>query len=113
MAAKFHQDGKHLDFTAVGTEVTGDLIEIAGGVGIVDPKADGTDYEAGDLGSVTVYGIVELDNSGVAFSDGGLVGYDATAKDAVATTTGDFDVGTSVGDAGSSGKVLVWLNQGL
>ena len=113
MAAKYHQRGEHLDFTAVGDEVAGDLMQIGGGIGIVDPKPDGTAYEAGDLASATVVGIVELDNSGVAFSDGDVVGYDATDKDAVVAAGGDFDVGTSVGDVGSSGKVLVWLNQGL
>ena len=109
--AKFLQDARHIDIEPAAQTAAGTLVEIGGTVGIVDPKPDGTPWEAGELGSVSIRCAVEIDNSGVVLAYGAPVGYDATADEAVATTLGDFDCGVCInpGGAGTTDKVRVLL----
>ena len=109
--SSYVQDGDNIDFTATDALVAGTLVQIAGLAGILNPKPDGSAIASGDLVSARVKGIVRIPNSGVAFADGGLVGYDQSADEAVATTTGDFDIGRAVGAfADSTATVDVLLN---
>jgi len=108
--ARYVQQGDKLDVLFGAQTATGALVEVAGKVGIVDPKSDGSLYEAGELGSATIVGVVELVNSGVVFADGATVGYDASADEAVVAAGGDFDAGTCVGGAAASAPVRVLLN---
>jgi hypothetical protein len=81
-------------------------------VGIVDPKPDGTAWQAGELGSVSIRCAVKVANpDGLTFAYGAPVGYDATNDKVVATTTGDFDAGVCInpGGAGASDAVIVLL----
>ena len=106
-------DGKHIKIQHTGAAVAGNLIQIGGEVGIIDPKPDGSDWASGELGTVTCDGVVEIENSGVVFAYGAAVGYDATDNDAVAGAGGDFDAGICVnpGGAAATDKVAVWLNK--
>lgn len=110
--AKFYQDGRHIDFIATAETAAGTLMQIGTTVGIVDPKPDGTAWAIGELMSLSIGCVVELDNSGVAFDFGDAVGYDGTDNDAVAAAGGDFDCGVCVNPAGAGtgDKVLVLLD---
>jgi len=109
--AKYLQDSRHVNIQLAAETAAGALVEIGNTVGIVDPKPDGTNWAIGELGSISIRCIVELDNSGVAFAYGATVGYDATDDDAVAAAGGDFDCGVCVnpGGAGTTDKVQVLL----
>ena len=109
--AMYKQDNKHLDVVVgAGGAAIGILIEIGGVVGIVDPQPEGRAWAEGELGSATIRGVVEIDNSGVVFADGATVGYDQVADTAVAAAGGTFDCGTCVGGAGATDPVRVLLN---
>ena len=108
--ARYVQQGDKLDVTFGATTASGALISIAGKIGIVDPKSDGSAYESGEMGSATIVGVVELVNSGVVFADGATVGYDESADEAVAGGAGDLDAGTCVGGASATDPVRVLLN---
>ena len=101
----YHSDGKHLDYTPGSDVAAGTLVQVGGQAGIVD-----NDIQAGVLGAVTVRGTVKLDNSGVVFADGAVVGYDEAGNNAVAAAGGDFDCGKCVGGAAASEQVVVLLN---
>lgn len=94
--SNYREDDKHVTFTAAGTLVAGALIEIAGAVGIVDAKPDGTSWAAGELASATIRGQVDVPNSGIIFAAGATVGYDESADEAVVAAGGDFDCGVAV-----------------
>ena len=109
--ANFYQDGRHLDYIPAAETAVGALVEIGGTIGIVDPTNHGGPLAAGELGSVSIGCVVEVDNGGVDVSMGDLVGYTAATDVTAATTLGDFDIGTCVNTAatGTGGKVHVLL----
>lgn len=111
--SRFVQDGNEIEFTAAGAHVPGTLVQVAGKVGILNPKADGTAIVSGDLVSARIKGVVAIPYGSGTFTDGEAVGYDQSADTAVESASGDsdFDAGTCVGGAGSGdSEVLVLLN---
>lgn len=111
--SRYVQDGENIDFVASGALVAGTLVQIAGKVGILNPKPDGTDIVSGDLVSARVTGIVAIPYGSGSFTDGEAVGYDQSLDTAVesADVNSDFDAGKAVGaQDGSSGEILVLLN---
>ena len=109
--ADFLQTSRHIDIEPTGTTPVGTLVQLGNTVGIVDPKPDGTAWEAGERGSISIRCAVELENSGVVLAYGADVGYDATNDQAVAALGGDFDCGVCInpGGAGTGDKVQVLL----
>ena len=101
---KYTSDVVH--FTASADTLSGALIEL--GVGLVGIVVN--DVVSGDMRAAEPYVQVLINNSGVAYTAGDTVGYDASADEAVAAAGGDFDVGKAVNDAGTSEAVLVMLN---
>ena len=69
------------------------------------------DVTSGVMCALDVWCVVELDNSGVAFTAGATVGYDQTNHQAVVAAGGDFDIGKAEGSVGTGQKVRVWLNK--
>ena len=102
--ASFHTEGDSLPLPATGY-TAGTMVEVAGKVGIVN-----ADFAVGQASEARITGTVRVANSGVVFADGVKVGYDVDNDNAVATTTGDFDIGTAVGDFGTGDAVIVLLN---
>lgn len=109
--ARYLQDSRHVNIQPVAQTAAGALVQIGSTVGIVDSKPDGTPWESGELGSISIRCIAEVDNSGVVFAYGATVGYDETADEAVAAAGGDFDAGVCVnpGGATATDKVQVLL----
>ncbi len=107
--ANYLQDARHIDIVPAAQTAAGTLVQVGTTVGIVDPKPDGTPWEAGELGSLAIRCAVEIDNSGVVFAYGATVGYDATNDEAVAALGGDFDCGVAIAAAGATDKVRVLL----
>lgn len=106
----FYQPGFYVDHTAGADIVAGDIlggVGPGGGVGVAD-----NDIAAGEVGALHVAGIYWVDNpDDTAFAQGVAVGWDATNKKAVATGTGDFDIGDAayLYVAGAL-KVAVYIN---
>ena len=109
--ANYLQDSRHVNIQLAAETAAGALVEIGSTIGIVDSKPDGTNWAIGELGSISIRCIVEVDNSGVVLAYGAAVGYDATADEAVAAAGGDFDAGVCVnpGGATATDKVQILL----
>lgn len=107
----FSQAGYYVDHTPSGADVTaGDIIDgvgPSGGVGVAD-----NDIADGEQGALHVAGIYHIDNpDDTAFAQGVAVGYDATAKKAVGTGVGDFDIGgAAYAYVAGTLKVAVYIN---
>lgn len=89
---EYYTHGVFADYTAVLADVEpGDIVNGVGiGVGVADNL-----IVNGDLGALRVAGVYKIDNpDDTAFAQGATVGWDATAKKAVAGGTGDYDIGT-------------------
>lgn len=103
--SSFHSSGEHLDYTPTEDTAAGSIRQVAGVAGIAN-----VDLPADEVGALAIRGTVKVPNSGVAFIDGAIVGYDEAADEAVAAGGGDYDIGTSVGAAGTTDEVVVLLN---
>lgn len=111
MANDWVQKGEKLDFTASTALSAGDIVEVDGRVGVAE-----TDIASGAVGTVRVYGVHSITKgSGVTFSVGDDVYWDASAETAVNTSLtldgADLFLGTCVSAAASGDdEVRVALN---
>ncbi len=108
MEAEFIQEGNALDYTPIADKVAGDVVQRAGLCGVVI-----NDIVANDKGAVQITGVIKVPiATGVSFTEGAEVEWDDTGKEAVAATSGDFDMGRAVDAASQAadGHVLVLLN---
>lgn len=102
----YHSSGEHLDYTPNADVTAGAIRRVGGQAGVAN-----VDIPADTTGALAVRGTVKVPNSGIAFADGALVGYDEATDTAVATTTGDYDIGRAVGAHGAGdAEVVVLLN---
>ena len=87
-------DGKTFKFTLAAAQNGGDIIQAAGTVGVVAGSAA---HAIGDEVTVEREGEYDVASaSGTTFAIGVTVGWDDTAKLAVAGGAGDFDIGEAV-----------------
>ena len=102
--ASFYTEGDSLPLPATGYSA-GTLVQVGGKVGIVN-----ADFAVGQASEARITGMIKVANSGVGFADGATVAYSVANDNAVAQAGGDFDIGTSVGIAGTGDVVIVLLN---
>jgi len=110
--AIFHHGNQlNVDHTPVAAESAGDLVKVAD---------DGSDnvlwgvvnsaIEAGDLGSADIKGIYKFKKGAVAFTQATLIGWDFSAKTAVAAgTAGAWDLAICLYDAASGDDYVIGL----
>lgn len=101
--------GQELDIVApVGGYVSGRPYQVGTLVGV----SAGT-YAQGDKGVLTLCGVYKMPNpDGTAFAQGAAADWDGTNNKLVATTLGDFPVGTVVEASVGTNDVLVMLPLG-
>jgi len=110
LEAFMYKDGNRADFVAAADQEAGDILKI-GASAIVGVVAK--DVESGADGVMQLNGIFSVvKNTSTAFVVGAEVEWDDTAKEAVAATTGDFDIGTClVAAAAADERVILVLNR--
>jgi predicted RecA/RadA family phage recombinase len=94
MQARFIHDGKSIDFLPDTNIPAGSVIVQGSLVGVTK-----LDIPAGNLGAVHVVGVYDLIKNNIAIPLGSKVYWDATAKQAVLTSTGNSLLGVAVADA--------------
>ncbi len=97
MSAKYYRPGMTVPHTPDGADVeAGSFVAAVCGIGDGVGFADGSGILDGVAGELLCGGVVAVDNpDNTAFAAGAQVGWDATNKKAVATTTGDTDIGVA------------------
>lgn len=113
LQAMFHHgnDQRRLDYTPSGADVVnGEIVNMGGLIGVcTDPEgiADGV---LGALATAGVFRILKDGTAGPTFAIGATVGWDDTAKLAVAGGTGDFDLGPCVDKAAGANEDGVYVD---
>ena len=106
MQARFIHDGKAIDFLSTSDIPAGSVVIKNNLVGITK-----LDIKANVLGALHVVGVYDIEKSNVAIPLGSSVYWDATAKKAVITATGNTLLGVAVLDAATGDEtVRVRLN---
>jgi len=106
MQARFIHDGKAIDFLSTSDIPAGSVVIKNNLVGITK-----LDIKANVLGALHVVGVYDIEKSNVAIPLGSNVYWDATAKKAVITATGNTLLGVAVLDAATGDEtVRVRLN---
>lgn len=106
----YKKPGQELDIASVpsGGYVAGRPYAVGTLVGI-----SAGNYAQGEKGVLTLCGVYALPNpDGTSFGQGVAAAWDATNNKLVATTTGDFEVGTAVEASVGTNDVLVLLPLG-
>lgn len=107
LQARLLKEHGTIDFTAGAALVAGQVLQVAGRAGVVTGLKG---FASGEKASVQVEGQFEVASaSGTTFAAGVLADWDDTAKLAVATTTGDFNLGR-VSRAKVSGELTVLID---
>jgi len=94
MHARFIHDGKSIDFLSVTDVPAGSVIVLGSLVGVTK-----LDIQADRLGALAVVGVYDVAKGNVAIPLGSRVYWDATAKQAVLTATGNAPLGVAVQEA--------------
>jgi predicted RecA/RadA family phage recombinase len=94
MQARFIHDGKAIDFLSDTSIPAGSVIVQGSFIGVTK-----FDLPAGHLRAVHVVGVYDIVKSNIAIPLGSKVYWDATAKQAVLTSTGNSLLGVAVADA--------------
>ncbi len=89
MQARFIHDGKSVDFFPEADVAAGTVIALGDLVGV-------TKIQAGRLGALAVVGVFDVAKSDAAITLGSKVYWDATAKQAVTTATGNKQLGIAI-----------------
>lgn len=90
LTRRTQSDGFYIDYTPASAVVGGDVIVQGDLVGIAD-----ADIAVGELGALSIHGVYAVPTA-VTIAVGITVYWDATAKKAVVTATGNKVLGTSV-----------------
>ncbi|MCL2305690.1 MAG: DUF2190 family protein [Planctomycetaceae bacterium] len=101
MQARFIHDGDAIDFLSVSDVPAGSVIVQGSLVGVTK-----LDIQAGRLGALAVVGVFDITKGNTAIPLGSRVYWDATAKQAVTTATGNSPLGIAVQEA-TSGDAIV------
>ena len=101
MQARFIHDGKAVDFISVTDVPAGSVVVLGSLVGITT-----LDVKAERLGALAVVGVFDVAKGNVAIPLGSKVYWDATAKQAVLTATGNTQLGVAVQEAAADDTVV-------
>ncbi len=101
MQARFIHDGKSVDFFPVADIAAGTVIVEGDLVGVTK-----LDIPAGRLGALAVVGVFDVAKGNAAITLGAKIYWDATAKQAVTTATGNTLIGIAVQEAGVDDTVV-------
>ena len=101
MQAHFIHDGKSIDFLSATDVPAGSVIVQGSLVGVTK-----LDIKAERLGALAVVGVFDIAKGNVAVPLGSKVYWDATAKQAVLTATGNAPLGVVVLDAAAEDTVV-------
>ena len=103
MLAKYIQDGKYIDYTPTVDITAGDIVVIGSIVGIANH-----DIAAGEtgIGAICIEGVIEVPTDGTAITAGAVVYWNATAKQATLTSTGNTLMGKSITAATATDEVV-------
>jgi len=101
MYARFIHDGKSVDFLSESDVPAGSVIVQGSLVGVTK-----LDVKAGRLGVLAVVGVFDIEKGAVAIPLGSRVYWDATAKQAVLTATGNALLGIAVQEADATDTVV-------
>ncbi len=103
--ANYIQKGEHIDFVNSGAEVIkrGDVVVLPSRIAIAD-----TDIAVGEMGTIALVGVYELDAGAVAINVGDAVYWDAEAGNIKVSATSNTAAGMAVtSKGGAAGKVNV------
>jgi len=101
MQARFIHDGKAVDFTPTTDVPAGSVVILGSLVGITT-----LDIKAERLGALAVVGVFDVAKGNTAIPLGSKVYWDATAKQAVLTATGNAQLGVAVQEAAAEDSVV-------
>ena len=101
MQAHFIHDGKSIDFLSATDVPAGSVIVQGSLVGVTK-----LDIKAERLGALAVVGVFDIAKGNVAVPLGSKVYWDATAKQAVLTATGNAPLGVAVLEAAAEDAVV-------
>jgi predicted RecA/RadA family phage recombinase len=101
MQAHFIHDGKSIDFLSATDVPAGSVIVQGSLVGVTK-----LDIKAERLGALAVVGVFDITKGNVAIPLGSKVYWDATAKQAVLTATGNAQLGIAVQEATADDDVV-------
>jgi predicted RecA/RadA family phage recombinase len=101
MIARFIHDGDAIDFLSETDIPAGSVVIKDNLVGITK-----LDIKANVLGALHVVGVYDVEKSNVAIPLGSNVYWDATAKKAVLTATGNTLLGVAVSDAATGDETV-------
>ena len=101
MQARFIHDGKSVDFFPATDVPAGSVVILGSLVGITK-----LDVKSNTLGAVAVVGVYDVEKTNVAVPLGSKVYWDATAKKANLTATGNTLLGVAVLEATADDAVV-------
>ena len=101
MHARFIHDGKSIDFLSATDVPAGSVIVQGNLVGVTK-----LDVQAGRLGALAVVGVFDIAKASTAIPLGSRVYWDATAKQAVLTASGNAPLGVAVQEATADEPVI-------
>lgn len=102
--AKYVQKGANIDYKNSGSDkiAAGDVVSLTTRIGIA-----GTDIAAGEVGSVTVSGVFEIEKkASTAISQGAAVYYSTTNKN-ITTTDTDVPAGWAIAAAAAADATVL------
>lgn len=101
--AQFKHEGFAIDHTPVAALTSGDVVKIGSIIGIAT-----RDIAAGELGSVTIEGVVEMPKASATVFAAGAPVYWNAGSSLCTTSTSDTFAGYAVA-GGASGSAIVWV----
>lgn len=110
MKARYIQRGDSIDYTSTSDIAAGDIVKVGSLVGVAK-----LDIKAGELGTIALVGVYELEGNGTAIEAGAVVSVDpTTGKMCADGASGAVKFGHAVQSAAATDAiVLVRLAQGL
>ena len=110
MKARYIQRGDSIDYTSTSDIAAGDIVKVGSLVGVAK-----LDIKAGELGTLALVGVYELEGNGTAIEAGAVVSVDPTTGKVCADgASGAVKFGHAVQSAAATdASVLVRLVQGL
>ena len=110
MKARYVQRGDSIDYTSTLDVAAGDIVKVGSLVGVAK-----LDIKAGELGSLALVGVYEVESNGTAIEAGAVVFIDpATGKVCAEGASGAVKFGHAVQSAAATdATVVVRLCQGL
>ena len=110
MKARYIQRGDSIDYTSTSDIAAGDIVKVGSLVGVAK-----LDIKAGELGTLALVGVYELEGNGTSVEAGAVVSVDpTTGKVCAEGVSGAVKFGHAVQSASATdATVLVRLCQGL